>query len=775
MWLGGIIMRGRLKKFIALLMTVLVLNQLPGFEELVIYAASVNLYDDTSVSTDSEDTYVFGSGEVTLTIESGVTVGGVDAIGTGNNTVSSSGTVNIVNHTSGNTTLNGGYYGSIYVAEGTGGGVVGNSISAGTINADGPIHLEGTNTVASLTSANDLAGTGTVTVTNDLSIPGTSATIIVEKNTVINATYGDLTVYYNSTPYIIAGGTTDNSIVKNYGVYVTFDTADDNISWVANSELDNLNTYLLPGEGTGTYTCITSDGYYFPEDYAVTTAGASVPTVEWIDEKEIHVSYIVNDIDEGEVVISFPTPNELETGTGALNVSDVKVGDVWEATLSSDTNSTTDVAIMYKLAGANDNSYSVQKPTAAGNYVARAILPATGKYKELTLADEFEITKRIGEGSLAVADVTAGDAMIVEINSDTHDKAAAVLEYKVAGADDSTYSAAEPTDAGSYTARATLSENDTYEQLTLIDDFIITEKEIDIEGAGVLNVADWYYGATVKPEISSGTNAVTGVALEYKKQGAPDATYTKIAPTAVGEYVARAILPANDKYKELILTDDFSISYMPVPEGAYTLVGQLGSNGYYISDVTVVAGEGYAVSNSLDGEYVEQFTVRSSISSRTIYIMDVKTGAKTDGIAMAVVNIDRETPMVDAEAGKTYYADSLAVSISDANLMNVQLNGEEVEISGTATILDLKSNGGVEEYEIKVIDRAGNVKTIKLTVAAEWTKSGRIPSGSPVKLEAGKGYTLGDGSWTVNGDSTTYAGGASFYVGGEGQYTFNKQ
>ena len=85
------------------------------------------------------------------------------------------------------------------------------------------------------------------------------------------------------------------------------------------------------------------------------------------------------------------------------------------------------------------------------------------------------------------------------------------------------------------------------------------------------------------------------------------------------------------------------------------------------------------------------------------------------------------------------------------------------------------SEGGVEEYELVVTDRAGNVKTMKVTVAAEWTKTGKIPSGTPVKLQAGENYTLGEGSWTVSGDATTYSGGSTFYVGSEGKYTFNKQ
>ena len=68
-----------------------------------------------------------------------------------------------------------------------------------------------------------------------------------------------------------------------------------------------------------------------------------------------------------------------------------------------------------------------------------------------------------------------------------------------------------------------------------------------------------------------------------------------------------------------------------------------------------------------------------------------------------------------------------------------------------------------------------NGKGITITVAAEWTKTGEIPSGSEVKLQTSTTYTLGSGTWTVNGDATSYSGNITFYVGREGSYTFNQQ
>lgn len=685
-------MKERIKKLIALLMTVLVLNQLPGFEPLVLYAASVDLYANTTISADTEDTYVFVSGGVTLTVDAGVTVGGIEAGTAGNtNRVQSSGTINSVNHTAGETILTGGYYGNIYVAEGQGGGVTGNSISAGTITADGPIHLEGTSTVGTLTSANDLAGTGTVTVTDELTIPGTSTTINVNKDTIINATNYDITVYNDGVDYIFTGGTSGNSILKNFGVYVTFQVEDENVSWELASGVDNIDSYLWFGDTTGKYRFTAAEGYYFPDDYAtkVSYGGSGSNSFDYISDTEIQLSYTVSEYDSGTVTITLPALEKLVLdGKGTFSVADIEYGGKLNPQYTSSTQSTSGAKVEYKVAGAEDTTYTTTAPTSVGSYTARVTIPATEDYYELILTDDFSITKATGVGNLSVTDT--------------------------------------------------------------------------------------YYGVKVAPELSSGTNTVAGVTVEYKVAGASDLTYSKTVPTAVGEYVARAILPENGTHKSVRLTTDFSIGYMPVPENAYSLVGTMGSNNYYTSSVTVMAKEGYAISRTLDGEYVGQFTIDASNSGAYVYFMDENTGAKSAGVLMNAINIDIDAPKIDATDAEIYYADSLAVAISDSNLASITVNGKAVELNENNTVLDLKSNGGVEEYDVLVSDLAGNTRNIKVTVAAEWTKTGVIPSGSMVRLEAGQLYTLGSGTWTVSGDSTSYSGGTVFFVGGEGQYTFNQ-
>ena len=54
-------------------------------------------------------------------------------------------------------------------------------------------------------------------------------------------------------------------------------------------------------------------------------------------------------------------------------------------------------------------------------------------------------------------------------------------------------------------------------------------------------------------------------------------------------------------------------------------------------------------------------------------------------------------------------------------------------------------------------------------------EQGVIPTGENVCLMEDYEYTLGDGTWQVEGDFTSYNGNTTFYVGSEGEYIFIQQ
>lgn len=296
-------------------------------------------------------------------------------------------------------------------------------------------------------------------------------------------------------------------------------------------------------------------------------------------------------------------------------------------------------------------------------------------------------------------------------------------------------------------------------------------------GSGSVAMADYYYGGTAPaPELKSETNGTAGVVVEYKKASEPDTAYTTTVPTQVGEYMIRATFPATESYAAVTAATEFAIRYLPAPEQAYSLNGTQGENGYYTSNVTVVPAEGYLIADALDGDYAEKLVLTQDMAAGRIYLKKQATGEKTDGITREAVLIDQKAPVIAAvKDGETYYKTSVEVVISDSHLSRIWINDESMEVKGTEMKLTLSSNNGSEDYQIVTKDVAGNETKVSLTVAAPWMKKGIIPTGELIRLKSDRAYSFGDGTWQVEGDTTSYAGGRSFYVKRDGDYTFTKK
>lgn len=301
----------------------------------------------------------------------------------------------------------------------------------------------------------------------------------------------------------------------------------------------------------------------------------------------------------------------------------------------------------------------------------------------------------------------------------------------------------------------------------------ITKKK----GKGSVSIADYYYGAKPSsPTVVSSTNGVKNVKIQYKKRGSSDRTYSGTRPTEVGDYTMRVVFPANDTYEKLVVTDDFSITYMPVPSSPYQLEGTKGDNNYYISKVKLVAKKGYLVSTELNGTYTKTIYFDKSTSKEKIYYKNIATGALSNGLVLPKLLIDKNKPVISGITnGNTYYTQSRRVVIKDEALKSVVVNGRNAILNGDTVNLYLTAAGGVTEYSIRATDLAGNRTSVTVTMAAEWTRTGLIPPNQKVKLNRMVKYRLGAGKWMVNGDSTVYSGNADFYVNKDSEYTFTNK
>lgn len=525
-------------------------------------------------------------------------------------------------------------------------------------------------------------------------------------------------------------------------------------------------TYPLPASSQASIS--TLYGTLVSQDeisFADLTAGYGTGDVE---EKVISVS-LTGGTEAGKMncrITHMPEFIELrdESGTPLVEGDNVTLENVDDSpekftvrakigNAAAEYNDTLEFALETNIENAQDNGIS--------NIVVR----------EVSIPISLSVARKTGSGSIKVADIYYGESIDPVVTSTANGTENVTIEYKTKGAGDSTYTTVKPTQAGSYTARATFPETDTYEKAIATCNFSIKKKT----GSGTIEVADIYYGGAIQPVVTSDANGIEDVTIEYKAKGADDSSYTTVKPMQAGSYTVRATFAETKEYLAATATDDFTITYLATPKRPYELQGTMGENHYYTSNVTIIPAEGYLIADSFDGEYKKELTVDQSSTGLMIYLQNIATGGITEGIAVADFLIDRKAPVVSkAVSGETIYGDEAEIIVKDDNLSEVLVNGERVEIKNNQAILQLASNGGEEKYEIVSTDIAGNQSKIQITVAAEWMKKKIIPSGVKVRLSQECAYTLGSGTWKVSGDGTEYSGGNTFYVRSDGEYSFTK-
>ena len=294
------------------------------------------------------------------------------------------------------------------------------------------------------------------------------------------------------------------------------------------------------------------------------------------------------------------------------------------------------------------------------------------------------------------------------------------------------------------------------------------------EGEGKVNVNDLYYGGKVIPTVETKTNDVKKVTYKYKNASGGD--YLKEAPSEVGKYVVEATFEMTDDYKELVVKDEFTISYLPTPTAPYSLEGKLGDNEIYTTDVKIIPADGYQISKTIKTGYVDSIELDKNGDIGYVYLKKKATGEMTDKIAIKEIMIDKEMPVITGIADKeVIYTDSKQVIVKDDNLFEVIVNGVKVAVSNGQAVIDLSADNGIMDYTIVMKDKAGHESTIFVTLITAWMKDGSVQEGVPLKLYPGYTYNFPEGStWTIEGDPTVYCGGNKFVVTNNVEIKFKK-
>lgn len=734
-------MEKRIRALKAIILVVVMIVELFGVDAVRVVAETINVTGDTTISTEDNRDYavtdctltvsstgnitgtVYGSGgtivnqgsinkiegNIAVDNQAGATIQDLQSsVGITNaghiisatysstsalTNLTNSGTINTLNvknlgyfDSTATVNMNAGTISSLNVMNYTGlnpiinyaGGTITSLIAEGTNGAD--LVVSGSHEISQLKGTVNVSGSGMLTVSGALQLEKgyTGEKLGVTKDTALTVKDGyTVQVNYKDHVYSISSAT-EQKITDLAGNTVSTVMDDAAAATMTVETPFTSETYMYGEQAVAVY--LAKDDYYFPEDYQATvTVGSGTLDITRVDAKKINLAYTFKDENTG-VEISLPAAT-------AKTTQDAPTG------LTGGIEKVTGVTTAMEYAGSKTSDTWTQ------------------------------VTGITDSGTLAM------------------ERGTWYFRYKET--DEKKASAAT---------------------------------KVIVKGEGVASVeqGDVNYGTKPEPKAETSTNIGKTAVIEYKEATSDDTTYSQTVPTAVGNYTVRATFAETDDYGEAVATTDFSIRYLETPEPPYTLVGTKGENGYYTSNVVVKPAKGYMISTELNGTYVESLTIQNSQSGTVFYLRNA-SGERTGALRLETIKIKKQTPKLSLENGKTYYGDSVDLVIKDACLEQVYLNGVLQNLDGTEIVLQLGSNNGKKKYEITAVDVAGNKKTILVTVAAAWMKTGIIPEGVLVNLETGNGYKLGNGNWKVAGDSTSYSGGTEFYVKKDGSYTFGKQ
>lgn len=731
-------MEKRIRALKAIILVVVMIVELFGVDAVRVVAETINVTGDTTIST--EDNRDYAVTDCTLTVSSTGNITGT-VYGSGGKIVNQ-GSISKIER-------------NIEVDNQAGASIQDLQSSVGITNAG---HI----TSAIYSSTYTLTNSGTIDTLNvqNPGYSGSTATVNMNAGTISSL---NVTNYSGMNPVInYAGGTITSLIAEG--------TNGADLVVSGSHEISQLKgTVNVSGSGMLT----VSGALQLEKGYTGEKLGVTKDTALTVkDGYTVQVNY-------KDHVYSISSATEQKITDLAGNTVSTVMDDAAAATMTVETPFTSETYMYGEQAVAvylaKDDYYFPEDYQATVTGGSGTLDITRVNAKEIKLAYTFADEKKDIQISLPAAnargtqDAPAGlDGGVKKVTGVTEDMEYAVSETsdtwtQVTGITDSGMLAMEP---GTWYFRYKETDEKKVSAAT----------KVIVKGEGVASVeqGDVNYGTKPDPKAETSTNTEKTAVIEYKEASSDDTAYSQTVPTAVGNYTVRATFAETEAYGEAVATTDFSIRYLETPEPPYTLVGTKGENGYYTSNVVVKPAKGYMISTELNGTYVESLTIQNSQSGTVFYLRNA-SGERTGALRLETIKIKKQTPKLSLENGKTYYGDSQKLVIQDDYLSQVYVNGVLQNLDGTEFVLQLGSNNGKKKYEITAVDVAGNKKTILVTVAAAWMKTGIIPEGVLVNLETGNGYKLGNGNWKVAGDSTSYSGGTEFYVKKDGSYTFGKQ
>ena len=196
------------------------------------------------------------------------------------------------------------------------------------------------------------------------------------------------------------------------------------------------------------------------------------------------------------------------------------------------------------------NSLTLYTPAESGTYTVKVMADGNSTDVWTSNAVNVTITKAAGTASVSMDGWAYGETAKAPVpTSATNGTDNVTYLYKVKDADDSTYSAAVPTAAGSYTVKATFPAMENYEETAATTDFTIAQAaptvSITAEPASLVG------GGTVKLTVTTDAPAEvvpTCEGVTVTKTG--DGTFSALLPNETKTYTFTASYAGDDNHKE---------------------------------------------------------------------------------------------------------------------------------------------------------------------------------------------------------------------------------
>lgn len=348
----------------------------------------------------------------------------------------------------------------------------------------------------------------------------------------------------------------------------------------------------------------------------------------------------------------------------------------------------------------------------------------------------------------AKTDIIYGDTWTASTSSTTNQDVS--YTYWLSSQSEEQAAATQPTDAGTYTVKATYAATDLYEACSKTAEFTILPRPA---------VLQW---SETKLTYKGDAQSVTATVTNKVSPDTDDSfklEYIGNTETEAGNYTARVTALGNPNYTldgVANISQSWSIAYLTAPESPLSVTGTEGQNGWYVSEVTLRAADGYQISADGGATWQDSFVYAVSGShneKQTYCLRQTATGYITAPTALPVIKVDltaptgklqintREIEQTDSVLWKWFFREKAEITVTAAD-----------EVSGVAKIeyQSVNAPGGYQEngywkkldtnslaipanasqiLYFKITDNAGNVTILNsngVVVYTDATATGEV-------------------------------------------------